>query len=100
MEQANVRDLSSNSHLDFLIRNRAVRFASNTESPRVPSQLKKPLAHCEQIVDALHDLDFEVDGLVVKLNRFEHRDELGARSKSPRWLIAYKWEKYEAVTKL
>jgi DNA ligase (NAD+) len=56
--------------------------------------------YCQQVVQSLHELDFEVDGLVVKLNRFEHRQLLGARSKSPRWLIAYKWEKYEATTVL
>ncbi len=56
--------------------------------------------HCERLVDSLHELDFEVDGLVVKLNRFDQREELGVRSKSPRWLIAYKWEKYEAITRL
>ena len=56
--------------------------------------------HCLAVVETLHELDFEVDGLVVKLNRFEHRDELGTRSKSPRWVIAYKWERYEATTRL
>jgi DNA ligase (NAD+) len=58
------------------------------------------LKHCEEIAESLHELDFEVDGLVLKVNRFEQREKLGARSKSPRWLVAYKWEKYEATTKL
>jgi DNA ligase (NAD+) len=48
----------------------------------------------------LHDLDFEVDGLVLKVNRYDQRERLGTTSKSPRWLIAYKFEKYEATTKL
>jgi DNA ligase (NAD+) len=56
--------------------------------------------HCEQLMEELHDLDFEVDGLVVKVNAFEQRESLGTTSKSPRWVIAYKIEKYEAVTKL
>jgi DNA ligase (NAD+) len=58
------------------------------------------VAHCEALIERLHDLDFEVDGLVLKVNRFEQRERLGTRSKSPRWVIAYKFEKYEAVTKL
>ncbi|MEX0825014.1 MAG: NAD-dependent DNA ligase LigA, partial [Pirellulaceae bacterium] len=45
-------------------------------------------------------LDFEVDGLVFKLNRFDLREKLGRTSKSPRWLIAYKRETYEATTTL
>jgi len=56
--------------------------------------------HCNQLVERLHELDFEVDGLVIKVNRFEQRETLGATSKSPRWVIAYKLEKYEAITQL
>ncbi len=58
------------------------------------------LAHCEELIASLHELDFEIDGLVLKVNRFEQRRRLGSTSKSPRWMIAYKFEKYEAVTRL
>ena len=58
------------------------------------------LAYCNTIIENLHDYDFEVDGLVLKVNRFDQRTRLGSTSKSPRWLIAYKFEKYEAVTRL
>jgi DNA ligase (NAD+) len=56
--------------------------------------------HCEELVERLHELDFEVDGLVVKVDDFDQRARLGATSKSPRWLIAFKFEKYEAKTRL
>ena len=56
--------------------------------------------HCEELIDRLHELDFEIDGLVLKVNRFDQRERLGSTSKSPRWLIAYKFEKYEATTRL
>ncbi|MEX2121436.1 MAG: NAD-dependent DNA ligase LigA [Pirellulales bacterium] len=56
--------------------------------------------HCEALVARLHELDFEIDGLVLKVNRFEQRERLGSTSKSPRWLVAYKFEKYEATTRL
>ncbi len=58
------------------------------------------LAYSEEMVERLHELDFEVDGLVIKVNRFDQRQRLGSTSKSPRWIVAYKFEKYEAVTKL
>jgi len=58
------------------------------------------VAHCEELVESLHELDFEVDGLVLKVNDLSQRERLGATSKSPRWLIAFKFEKYEAKTKL
>lgn len=89
--------LKSTNHLDFL---QEIGSYGLPPTPHVQgfSSIRKTAEHCEHFVDTLHDLDFEVDGLVVKLNRFDQRQALGARSKSPRWLIAYKWEKYEAVT--
>ena len=36
----------------------------------------------------------------MKVNDFDQREQLGSTSKCPRWLIAYKFEKYEATTKL
>ena len=47
-----------------------------------------------------HDLLFEVDGLVIKLNRFDQREQLGSTSKSPRWVVAYKFAAEEAITAL
>lgn len=51
-------------------------------------------------IEELHDLDFEVDGFVVKVNAFDQQRQLGATAKSPRWAIAWKFEKFEATTKL
>lgn len=56
--------------------------------------------HCQSMISRLHEFDFEVDGLVLKVDRFDQRNRLGATSKAPRWLVAYKFEKYEATTKV
>ena len=56
--------------------------------------------YCNTLVENLHELDFEVDGIVIKVNSYDQRETLGSNSKSPRWAIAYKIEKYEAETKL
>lgn len=45
-------------------------------------------------------LDFATDGLVIKINRFDQRDALGATSKAPRWCIAYKYPAQQAQTVL
>ncbi len=58
------------------------------------------LAHCDVLIEKIPELEFEVDGLVLKVNHFEQRQQLGSRSKSPRWVVAYKFEKYEARTRL
>ena len=52
------------------------------------------------LIEELHALDFEVDGFVVKVDRFDQQRRLGATAKSPRWAIAWKFEKFEATTKL
>lgn len=91
--------LRSGNHMDFL---EEIGGFGLPPTPFVQSfkSIKKAAAHCETLIEGLHELDFEVDGLVIKLNQFDQREKLGARSKSPRWLIAYKWEKYEAITQL
>jgi DNA ligase (NAD+) len=38
-----------------------------------------------------HGLDFEIDGIVIKVNRFDQQGELGSTSKAPRWAIAWKY---------
>jgi DNA ligase (NAD+) len=47
-----------------------------------------------------HDLDYEVDGVVVKVDDLALRDELGFTSKAPRWAIAYKFPPEERTTLL
>jgi DNA ligase (NAD+) len=45
-----------------------------------------------------HDLPFEIDGIVVKVNRREQQLELGATSKAPRWAVAFKYPPEAAQT--
>jgi len=47
-----------------------------------------------------HELPYETDGVVIKVNQAKFRDELGATSKAPRWAIAYKFEAEQATTTL
>ena len=47
-----------------------------------------------------HNLPYETDGVVIKVNSIQHQDELGYTSKSPRWAIAYKFKSEQVSTKL
>ena len=49
---------------------------------------------------ARHDLDYETDGAVIKLNNLSLREQCGATSKAPRWAIAYKYAAEQAETVL
>ena len=54
----------------------------------------------ESMLEHRHDLGYEVDGVVVKVDDLGQREELGATSKAPRWAIAYKFPPEEKTTKL
>lgn len=47
-----------------------------------------------------HELPFDIDGIVIKVNSFAQREQLGLTSKSPRWAIAYKFKAEEVKTRL
>ncbi|MDI9256994.1 NAD-dependent DNA ligase LigA [Flavobacterium sedimenticola] len=47
-----------------------------------------------------HQLPYETDGVVIKVNSFHQQDELGYTAKSPRWAIAYKFKAEQVSTKL
>lgn len=55
---------------------------------------------CSEWQEKRHTLDFEIDGVVIKINEFEYHDILGETSKAPRWAVAYKFPPEEKVTKL
>ena len=47
-----------------------------------------------------HDLPYETDGIVIKVNNLQHQEELGYTSKAPRWAIAYKFKAEQEATLL
>jgi len=55
-------------------------------------------AFIEQMREHRHDLQFEIDGIVVKVNRRQEQQELGATSKAPRWAVAFKYPPEAAQT--
>ncbi|MFM8284411.1 MAG: NAD-dependent DNA ligase LigA [Planctomycetaceae bacterium] len=67
---------------------------------RAFSTLDALVEHGTAAIEELHTLDFEVDGFVVKVDSFAQQRRLGATAKSPRWAIAWKFEKFEATTTL
>src|SRR6056297_218582 len=55
---------------------------------------------CENWVEKREEIDFEIDGLVIKVDQLDLREKLGNTSKSPRWAIAYKFPAQQKTTKV
>ena len=87
------------SHLQYLD---YIQDAGIPATPNVKpfDNINEAREYAHELGDAIPELDFEVDGIVIKVNSMAQRAELGNTTKSPRWVIAYKWEKYEAVTRV
>ena len=73
---------------------------------KVPKEAK--LAHTiEEVFEYIdywdthrHNLPYETDGVVIKVNNLHQQDELGYTAKSPRWAMAYKFKAEQVSTKL
>ena len=58
------------------------------------------LAYVAEMQARRHALPFDIDGVVIKVDAFAARDELGATAKAPRWAVAYKFPAEERTTRL
>lgn len=94
-----VEGVEFQSHMEFLqtIREWGI---PTTPGVKVCSDIKTAHASAHALAEDLHALDFEVDGIVLKVNSFDQRRRLGQTSKAPRGVVAYKWEKYEGTTQV
>jgi DNA ligase (NAD+) len=62
--------------------------------------LKDLFAYIRDWNERRKSLPFDIDGIVIKVNRYDQQEQLGFTAKSPRWAIAYKFKAEQAATKL
>ncbi len=70
------------------------------EEPELKNSIKEVLEYVNYWDIHRHDLPYETDGVVVKVNDLHQQEELGYTAKSPRWAIAYKFKAEQAITEL
>lgn len=73
---------------------------STTPRHRVHSTVEEVLEYCAEWQEKRDSLDFEIDGVVVKVNRLDFQERLGSVSRDPRWAIAFKFPGRVATTRL
>lgn len=82
--------------LDYLDR---LGLVTNHERKRCKS-IEEVIEYVNSWGDKRSNLDYEIDGIVIKVDSFEDQEQLGYTAKSPRWATAYKFPAEEVVTKL
>ena len=92
-------DLRFASHSESLEWLRTSGFPVNPESKHVVD-LAAVVAYVERAQQRRHDLGFQTDGVVVKVDSLAEQTELGFTAKSPRWAVAYKFPAEEQTTRL
>ncbi len=63
-------------------------------------EIGEAIEYHEEMAEKRDRLSYEIDGIVIKVNRFDYQEKLGAKSRSPRWAIAYKFPPREEVTEI
>jgi DNA ligase (NAD+) len=67
---------------------------------RHAAELDEVHAFCEALTHERERLDYEIDGVVIKINSVVQQEELGSVGREPRWAIAYKFPPRQATTQL
>ncbi len=87
------------SHSDLLDILRHLGFRTNPHS-KVCSGIQEVAEYKRRWEQDRHRLDYEIDGIVVKVNSLSDQEYLGSVSRSPRWAVAYKFAEETATTRL
>ena len=92
-------DKDFKAHWDCLEEMRRSGLRVNKDIERLDS-IEKVIARCTEMEKRREQLDFEIDGMVIKVDSMEQQKRLGETAKNPRWAIAYKFAAKQRTTKI
>ena len=92
-------DVNSDTHYGSLQYAKQLGFIVN-ETTSLFNDIEEVISFIEETAKIRHDLPYEIDGMVIKVNSYALQKELGFTSRIPKWAIAYKFPAEEVVTKL
>ena len=95
----NARDFGIRYHSEALAMADKLGFKTNPER-RICIGIDEVLDYIDEYTEKRPSLDYDIDGIVIKVDDMSVYDKLGYTSKTPRWAIAYKFPPEEVVTKL
>ena len=64
------------------------------------ANIEEAIKYCKDLENKRENLDYEIDGAVIKVNSLEKQKKLGSTSKNPRWAISYKFTAKQSTTRL
>ena len=67
---------------------------------RLCATIDEVIKFCDEMQEQRESFDYDIDGVVVKINSTRLQEEFGATNKAPRWAIAYKYPALQATTRL
>ena len=75
-------------------------FRSPNKEKKVLKGISSVIDYCIEFENKRDDLPYEIDGMVIKVNRFDLQDKMGMTTHHPRWAMAYKFKARQATSKL
>jgi len=88
-----------NTHMEVLDYLKKIGFKVNPHN-KLCQDIEEVINYCQQWIEKKEELDYEIDGMVIKVNSLRTREELGSTTRSPRWAIAYKFPAQQLTTKV
>lgn len=95
----NAVGLAAASHGEMLHTLKALGFPVNP-LVRCGLQLNQVIDRYHELQQIRHELPYDIDGMVVKVDRLDLQQRLGTKARSPRWAIAYKFKAVQESTKI